>query len=154
MPNTEDFCRLSIAATGAFLHPLGDQTPIDCRYGELIRTVDLPGRCLKVVDQPLLVDYGSLKNPRAVIVWNVSGQGMQSRPTPEEAAAIAAKVLLVGITGPDGAAPTGWQELRPARIGEQQGGSTILWLAPGARVMLRPAGESPVTARVLVVPGE
>lgn len=154
MPNTENFCRLSIAATGAFLHPLGDQTPIDCRYGELIRTVDLPSRQLKVVDQVLAVDYGSLKNPRAVIVWNVSGQGLQSQPTPEEAAAIAAKVLLVGITGPDGATPTGWQDLRPAKIGEHQGGSTILWLAPGARVVLRPAGTLAVTARVLVVPGE
>jgi hypothetical protein len=150
-----DHCRLSIAATGAFFHPLGDQTPIDCRYGELIDSVDLPHKQILRVSGPVLVSYGALVNPRAVIVWNVSGEGLQVRPTPEEAAAIAAAVLHVGLTaGDDPPLPTAWQEIRPAQPGSGLPGATILWLAPKARVILRPANPgTTVTVRVLVIPG-
>lgn len=150
-----DHCRLSIAATGAFLHPLGDQTPIDCRYGESIDTVDLPHKQILCVSGPVLVSYGGLVNPRAVIVWNVSGEGLQVQPTPEEAAAIAATVLHVGLTaGDDPPLPAAWQEIRPAKPGSGLPGATILWLAPGASVMVRPANPgTTVTVRVLVIPG-
>jgi hypothetical protein len=148
-----DQSRLSINSTGAYWHPLGDQTPIDCRYGEMLDSVDLPHKILRVIEAEHIVDYGPLKNPRACIVWTVSGQGLQSKPTEEEAAAIAAQQLLVGLTGPGGERVTGWQLLRPAKPGEQLGGSAILWLAPGTRVVLRPMNAR-VSVRVLVLPGQ
>jgi hypothetical protein len=111
------------------------------------------------VSEETLVDFGRLVNPRAVIVWNVSGLGLQVQPTEAEAAAIAAKVLEVGLcslVGPDvWTSPAGWQSLRPARVGQDQGGSTVLWLASGTRVVLRPASAGvTVVTRVLVIPGE
>ena len=149
-----DTCRLSINANGAFWHPLGDQTPIDCRYGETINSCDLPHRQLAVIERETFVSYGSLKNPRAVVVWNVAGLGLQTQPTEEEAKAIAARMLFVGTTG-DETIPTGWQLLRPAIPGQDQGGSTTLWLAPGTRVVLRPAFTGArVPVRVLVIPGD
>lgn len=150
-------CYFSVNAQGAFNHPLGDQTPVDCRYGEFLDTVDLPHKHLLRVAMETVLGFGGLVNPRAVIVWNVSGQGLQIRPTDEEAAAIARQVLLVGLIGSDGpsASPGGWQSLRPAAAGDLQGGSTILWLAPGTRVVLRPAEvDTAVLARILVLPGQ
>lgn len=147
-------CRLSIAATGAFMHPLGDQTPIDCRYGELLDTVQLAYRQMLSVSAETPVDYGPLRNPRAVIVWNVSGQGLQVQPTPEEAAQIAAQVLEVGQATVDAGIPNGWQEIRPAVPGSGLGGSTILWLPKNTQVYVRPATTGVrVLARVLVIPG-
>ena len=156
MSNVQDACRLSIAATGAFNHPLGDQTPIDCRYSELIDTVQLPHRQIVRVTEPTVIDYGALQNPRAVIVWNVSGEGLQLQPSPDERAAIAAQVLEVALLGPDGMGwSLGWQSIRPAVPGHSRGGSTILWLARGTRVMLRPElPDTYVMARVLVLPGQ
>ena len=149
-----DTCRLSINANGAFWHPLGDQTPIDCRYGETINSCDLPHRQMAVVEGDTFVKYGGLNNPRAVIVWNVAGLGLQTQPTEEEVKAIAGRMLLVGVTG-DETLPTGWQLLRPAIPGQDQGGSTTLWLAPGTRVVLRPAFTGArVPVRVLVIPGD
>jgi hypothetical protein len=149
-------CRLSIAATGAFLHPLGDQTPIDCRYGEMLDTVQLPHKQMLSVISEMVLAFGGLTNPRAVIVWNMSGLGLQVQPTEEQAAAIAAKVLEVGLIGPNASpSPSGWQSIRPTRPGQDLGGSTILWLAPGTRVVLRPATAGVnVLARVLVIPGD
>jgi len=112
-----DQCRLSIAATGAFWHPLGDQTPIDCRYGETIDSVELPHRQLLRVSGDTPVNYGQLVNPRTVIVWNVSGLGLQVQPTEEEAAAIAAQVLLVGLT----ACSPGFSRSRPPEGGTTSG---------------------------------
>ena len=149
-----DTCRFSINANGAFWHPLGDQTPIDCRYGETIKSCDLPHRQLAVITDQTTVSYGSLKNPRAVVIWNVAGVNIQTQPTEQEAAGIAKCILLVGLAGADGT-PTGWQLLRPAVPGHDQGGSTTLWLAPGTRVVLRPANErTAVPVRVLVIPGD
>lgn len=152
----QDVCRLSIAATGAFAHPLGDQTPIDCRYGELIDSVALPYREIVRVAEEQIVDYGRLRNPRAVIVWNVSGEGLQCNPTETAAAAIAAQVLEVGLIGPDAwTTPAGWQSILPAGPGHSRGGSTILWLAAGTRVVLRPGTPGvAVTVRILVLPGQ
>lgn len=152
-----DRCRLSIAATGAFLHPLGQQTPIDCRYGEFLPTVDLAYSRILQIKAVTCIPYGDLVNPRCVIVWNVSGQGLQVRPTEEEAAAIAAQVLLVGLVEGDGDATSvqGWQWLKPADPGSDLAGNTILWLAPGTRVVVRPADPNTyVMARVLVLPGQ
>lgn len=150
-----DRCRLSVAATGAFLHPLGDQTPIDCRHSEWIDSIALPHRELLSVDTTTPVPYGSLVNPRAVVVWNLAGVGLQVQPTPEEAAAIAARVLEIGLTDQDLTAPTGWLQLPAALPGKPQGGSQLLWLAPGTRVVLRPAQAGvAVMARVLVLPGQ
>lgn len=158
-----DQCRLSIAATGAFMHPLGDQTPIDCRYGETIDSLDLPHRRFVRVSAEMLLDYGGLRNPRAVVLWNVAGEGLQVIPTDEEAAAIAAKVLEVGLLGTvepsaDLASEVrtlGWQSIRPACPGQGLSGNTILWLAPGARVVLRPATPGvDILAKVLVLPGQ
>lgn len=150
-----DVCRLSIAATGAFLHPLGDQTPIDCRYGEMIDTVDLPHRWVRLVNRETAVDFGALENPRAAIIWNVSGLGLQIQPTEEEAAKIAEQVLQVGLCGPiPGGTPEGWQSLRAARAGHDQGGSTILWLSPGTGVVVRPQNPgTSVLVRALIIPG-
>lgn len=149
-----DRCRLTIAATGGFFHPLGDQTPIDCRYGEFLETVELPHKKILCVTAETIVDYGGLKNPRAVLVWNMTGMGSQVQPTPEEAARIAASELLVGLTNEAGDPPAGWLRILPYRKGEPQGGSQILWLAPGTRVVLRPANPgSTVIARTLVIPG-
>lgn len=152
-----DLARLSVNASGAFYHPLGDQSTIDCRYGEVIDSIELPHRQLLQVQHPARVSYGSLINPRAVIVWNVSGVGLQTLPTEEEAAEIAARILLVGLC--DGKhsvdEPRGWQMLLPARVGHDQGGSCILWLPPSTHVVLRPQSiDHPVLARLLIIPGE
>lgn len=160
--HARDLCRFSVAATGAFLHPLGDQTPIDCRYGELIDTVQLPHREMLYLTKPTVVPFGALQNPRAVVVWNMSGCNQQTQPTTEEAAAIAAQVLYVAVVSadcprdptPDDCRQLGWLELRPAGTGKSQGGSQVLWLAPGAHVVLRPATEAAaVVVRALVIPG-
>lgn len=150
----ENTCRLSIAATGAFLHPLGEQVPIDCRHGETIPTVRLPHRALLFVTDETLIPYGDLKDPRAVIIWNMSGVGLQTQPDEREAAAIAAKVLEIGLTDDTGLSVTGWLAIPPARPGRSQGGSQILWLSPGTRVAVRAANsQAAVCARVLVIPG-
>lgn len=147
--------RISIAASGAFLHPLGDQTPIDCRYGELVDSEELPHRYHARVRDAELVEYGRLRNPRCVIVWNLAGQELLTVPTDEEAAQLQRQELLVGLVDADSPTlPTAWQLLRPAQIGSGLGGNTILWLAPGSRVVLRPRHEDAIVpVRILVLPG-
>jgi len=147
--------RLSIASTGAYLHPLGDQTPIDCRYGETITSEELPHRYYARVADSELVEYGRLVNPRCVIVWNMAGQELLTIPTDEEAAELARQELLVGLVdGDHPTIPTARQLIRPAKLGSGLPGNVILWLAPGARVLLLPryAGVI-VPTRILVLPG-
>ena len=148
--------RLSMHTGGAFLHPLGDQTPIDCRYGETIQTEELPHRYHARISDAELVDYGRLVNPRAVIVWNLAGQDLLTVPDPEAAAELARQELLVGLVHHDRPTlPAGaWQLLRPAEIGTGLGGNTTLWLAPEARVVLRCHVDGVVVpVRILVIPG-
>jgi hypothetical protein len=149
--------RLSLHTGGAFLHPLGDQTPIDCRYGETLQTEELPHRYHARVDMAQLVDFGRLVDPRAVIVWNLAGQRLLTMPSEEEKEHLAQQELLVGLVA-DAVGqinPLACQLLRPAEIGTGLGGNTILWLPPGARVVLAPrqAGCA-IPARVLVIPGD
>jgi len=148
--------RLSIASSGAYLHPLGDQTPIDCRYGETIDSEELPHRYYARVSDAELVEYGRLQNPRCVIIWNVAGQELLTIPTEEEAAELARQDLLVGLV--DGNSPTipaARQLIRPAKLGSGLPGNVILWLAPGAQVLLIPRYTGVVVpARILVLPGD
>lgn len=149
-----DRCRLTVAATGAFFHPLGDQTPIDCRYGEFLETADLPHKQLLCVTGDTLTSYGALQDPRAVVLWNMTGVNLQVQPGPEEAARIADAELLVGLTNEANDPPAGWLRVRSARVGEPQGGSQILWLDAGTRIIVRPANAgSTVIVRTLVIPG-
>ena len=145
-----DKCRLSLNSTGAFFHPLGDQTPIDCRYGEDLATSDLPDKVLAVIRERTLLDWGRVKRPRAVQIQNVSNQGVQSMPTDEELAVMRQRVLYVGFGDNSNAS----LELPPLLPGKTQfGGSQFLWLAPGAVIWLDvPAGAS-ATVRVQIFPG-
>jgi hypothetical protein len=148
--------RLSMHTGGAFLHPLGDQTPIDCRYGETIKTEELPHRYHARVSDAELVDFGRLVNPRCVVVWNLAGQDLLTMPDEETARSIASQDLLVGLVDVDHPTiPGACQLLRPASIGTGLGGNTILWLEPGARVLLKPRWSGvTVPVRILVTPGD
>ena len=148
--------RLSIAATGAYMHPLGDQTPIDCRYGEHIDSEELPHRYYARVSAAELVEYGRLVNPRCVVVWNMAGQDLLTFPDEEEAARLARQDLLVGLTDGDHLTiPAARQLIRPAKVGSGLAGNAILWLEPGARVILLPRHAGTVVpARILVLPGD
>ena len=144
-------CRLSVNTSGAFFHPLGDQTPIDCRYGEDLATVDLPDKMLLRVDSKILIPWGRIKRPRAVEIHNVSNQGVQVNPTEEELVTMQGKVLLVGFANSDYPSLS----LPPMIPGKTQfGGSQFLWLAPGSAVWLSvPEGVS-ATARIAIFPGD
>jgi len=148
-----DSCRLSLVVSGVFNHPLGDQTPIDLRYGEDIATVELPERKLLVITEPTVLTT-HLVNPRAVIVENLAGLGLQTLPTDEEAAAIAAKVLLLGVSEPDRSDASGGQPLllHPAKAGQSKAQGQFLWLAPGAVVSVRPALGVPIPIRAIWFP--
>jgi hypothetical protein len=145
-----DRCRLSVNTTGAFFHPLGDVTPIDCRYGEQLDTVDLPDKMLVLVTGKTPIPWGRVKHPRGVAITNVSNQGTQTVPTEEQLQAMAGKVLYVGF----GDASKHSLRLPPMRPGQDPlGGSQFLWLESGAEVWLDvPAGVT-VTARIQIFPG-
>lgn len=89
--------RLSLVLTGAYQHPLGDLTPIEQRTSEILDTVDLPHRQMLLVRQTMLIPHGPIVDPLCVVIWNVAGVGLQTLPTDEERAAIAAQVLQVGL---------------------------------------------------------
>ena len=144
-------CRLSLNSTGAFFHPLGDQTPIDCRYGEDIATVDLPDKRLLRIENKHHLDWGRIKSPRAVEIHNVSNQGIQVHPSEEELAVMALNVLYVGFgcsKGPSLMLPP----IIPSKT--QFGGSQFLWLSPGADVWLDVAQGTSATVRVTIFPGD
>jgi hypothetical protein len=145
-----DSCRLSVNSTGAFYHPLGDVTPIDCRYGEEIGSVDLPDKMLLLVTGKTPVPYGRLHSVRGIAISNLSNQGTQTQPTAEEAAAMAARILYVGFG--DNESPS--LELPPMIPGKRPlGGSQFLWLASGAQVWLSCPQGVKVTARIQLFPG-
>jgi hypothetical protein len=145
-----DLCRLSVNSTGAFFHPLGDQTTIDCRYGETIATAQLPDTQLLAVTGRTPLPMGRIHNARGVAIHNVSNQGTQTQPTAEEAAAMAGKILFVGFG--DASAPS--LELPPMIPGKTQlGGSQFLWLILGADVWLDTPSGVTVIARVQIFPG-
>lgn len=149
-----DQCRLTIAASGGYFHPFFEPLQIDGRYYEVINTPDIPHRQMLVVTDLVAVPFGSLVNPRALIVWNMTGVGLQSNPPPEERARIDASELDVGLTDDESRPPTAWLRIRPATVGWPHGGNQILYLAPGTRVMLRPVNPGHgVTAKILVIPG-
>jgi len=139
-----------VNTTGAFFHPIGDVTPIDCRYGEQLDTVDLPDKLLVRVTGKTPLSWGRVKHPRGVAVTNVSNQGTQTVPSPEEAAAMAARVLFVGFA--DATTPS--LRLPPMRPGvDPLGGSQFLWLATGAEVWLDVPDGVTVIARIQIFPG-
>lgn len=145
-----DNSRLSVVVSGAFLHPLGDQVPIDCRYSETLRSPRLPHKYLAYVDSPRLVDYGGLVDPRGVLITNLSGFGLQKYPDETELAKLMRCVLLVGPEGQECC------ELRPAVPGKTaQGTPQWFWLRAGVTLALRPLHDGvPVQARVIVFPGD
>jgi len=143
-------CRLSVNTTGAFFHPLGDVTPIDCRYGEMLATVDLPDKLLLAVTGKTPIPFGRVKSPRAVAITNVSNQGTQVHPTAEERATMAAKILFVGFAN----ATVPSLSLPPMVPGCQDfGGSQFLWLIPGVDVWLDVPDGVSATARIHIFPG-
>jgi hypothetical protein len=144
-------CRLSVNTSGAFFHPLGDQTSIDCRYGEDLATVDLPDKMLLCVREKIVIPWGRIKRPRGIEIHNVSNQGIQVQPTEEQLAEMVGKVLLIGFGDSDEPALS----LPPMIPGKTQfGGSQFLWLAPGASVWLSvPEGVSAL-ARIALFPGD
>lgn len=145
-----DDCRLSLNVTGAFLHPLGDQTPIDCRYGETLKTAELPDRQILYVEARTRLDFGRVKNPRAVVIHNVSNQGEQVQPSEEERVMMERRVLFVGFG--ENQAPS--IELPPSVPGGNQfGGGQFLWLARGASVWLDVTPGYGTVARVAIFPG-
>lgn len=143
-------CRLSVNLTGAFLHPLGDQTPIDCRYGETIETVQLSDHDLVLVTGRQWVGYGRVTSPRAVTITNVSNQGAQSMPPADELERMRQRVLLIGFgdnTEPSLALPP----MVPG--GSPFGCGQLLWLCRGATVWLDvPAGMT-AQAKIQAFPG-
>jgi len=148
-----EHCRFSTALRGAFLHPL-DQTPIDQCHSETIATERLPVKSMIPVDQPVVVGYGDLTNPTAVLVINVAGQGATQQPSEEEQQAHDAKVLQVGLTDNPDVLPNGWQRIPPAPLGKRHAGNLCLRPVPGHYVMLRPAiAGTLVPAKVTVIPG-
>lgn len=145
-----DKCRLSLNSTGAFFHPLGDVTPIDCRYGEDTATVGLPDKMLMVVRERTLLDWGRVKRPRAVAIHNVSNHGAQSMPTNEELAVMRQRIVYVGFGDNANAS----LELPPLLPGKTQfGGNQFLWLASGATVWLDVPAGAAATVRVQIFPG-
>lgn len=143
-------CRLSVNIQGAFMHPLGDQTPIDCRYGEDLATESLPDKALMLVKDKSIIDWGRVKRPRGLEIKNVSNQNTDTMPTEDELAIMQRRILYVGFGDSDVPA----LELPPVVPGRSQfGGCQFLWLAPGAVVWLSTATGVTTTARVQIFPG-
>ena len=147
--------QLALVTTGAFMHPIDQQTNIESRWSELIDSPALCHRACLHVDKPTVVPYGDLVNPLLVIIWNLAGVGQQTIPTAEERAAIEACVLRVGLCGPDDPPliPGAWQILPPPRVCSGHTPSCILRPEPGTRVLVTP--QTPGTAvpiRVLCIP--
>jgi hypothetical protein len=143
-------CRLSVNVSGAFMHPLGDQTPIDCRYGEDLATESLPDKALIVVREKTVVGWGRVKRPRGLEIKNVSNQTAQNMPEEGELEAMRKRVLYVGFGDSD----TPVLKLPPfVPGGAQFGGCQFLWLSPGAVVWLGTAPGAMTTARVQIFPG-
>jgi hypothetical protein len=143
-------CRLSVNVSGAFMHPLGDQTPIDCRYGEDLATEALPDKALIVVREKTVVGWGRVKHPRGLEIKNVSNQTTQKMPEEDELEAMRRSILYVGFGDSD----TPVLELPPfVPGGTQFGGAQFLWLAPGAVVWLSTTPGALTTARVQIFPG-
>lgn len=150
-----DQSQLALILSGAFFHPLGDQQPIEARTCELINSPDLCHRQLLYVREPTVVPYGGLVNPLLILIWNLAGVGQQTIPTEEEQAAIAARVLRVGLCGPEDPATLqgSAQLLQPPPVCSGYSPACVLRPEPGARVIVAPRspGEA-VPIRVLVIP--
>lgn len=136
--------QLALVTTGAFMSPLGEQWPIESRWCDLIETEHFAHREMLFVEEETEIPFGPLSDPTAVIVWNLSGVGAQKQPTPEEAAANAAKVVEVESR----------QLLLPPAIGSGYSPACVIRPVPGSRVVLRPQNGSRVPCRVLVIPSK
>lgn len=153
-----EHCRLSLVLTGAYLHPLGDQTPIESRTSELLDTVDLCHRQLLVINGTQLIPYGAIHDPLYVILWNVAGVGIQTQPTEDERARLAGQVLQVGLC-PDSQPPLipgAWQDLPPPAVASGQSPCVILRPSRGSRVIVQPAPHAGVSIpiRTLIIPSK
>jgi len=134
--------QLALILSGAFMSPYGEQIPIESRWCDLIDTELLAHRQMLPVDQETIVPYGSLRDPAAVVIWNLAGVGAQKQPTETEAAANAAKVVEVESK----------QLLLPPPIGSGYSPACLIRPVPGEPIVLRPRNGSRVPLRVLVIP--
>lgn len=159
--------RLSLVLTGAYQHPLGDLTPIEARTSEILDTVDLPHRQMLLVRQTMLIPHGPIVDPLCVVIWNVAGVGLQTLPTDEERAAIAAQVLQVGLCPEPGepgepggvspgVIPAAWQDLPPPPPCSGHSPCCVLRPSRGSRVIVLPAphAKQPIPVRILVIPSK
>lgn len=146
--------RLTVVNNGAFQHAWGDTYPVEQRYQELIDTEQLPETFYLKIKQFTILE-SRLTHPRAVIVWNVSGQHLRVQPTATEADALSKQILQVGLRSEwSDAKPDGWQILYPCRAGDQLYPSTLLWLGPETRVCLQPQyASNPLQVKVMAIPG-
>jgi hypothetical protein len=146
----DEQCRLSVNTSGCFYHPFGDQTTIDCRYGELLATFDLPNKQILYVTERHVIDWGKIKRPRGIEIHNASNLGTQSQPTDEERERMQGRILFVGFNDDTQPAIT----LPPYVPGVNQfGGSQFLWLADGVRCWLDVPAGAKTSAKVIVYPG-
>lgn len=146
--------QLALILGGAFMQPFGDQQPIESRWCELIDSELLAHRQMLYVDRELIVPYGGLVNPVAVILWNVAGVGEQKIPTAEQADHHARKVVRVGLLAESTPpiACSGYQSLPPPPIGSGYSPACVLRPEPGMRVLVAPRHELAVPCRVMVIP--
>lgn len=150
-----DKSQLALVLSGAYMHPLADQQNIESRNCELIDSVELAHRQLLYVEKQTVLSYGGLRDPLLVIVWNLAGVGQQTIPTEEERKAIEAKVLRVGLCGPDDppAMPAQCQLVRPPKVCSGYSPACVLRPEPEARVIVAPQSDcGAVPIRFLVIP--
>ena len=144
-------CQIILNLNGAFMHPLTDQPrTLDFRYVEEVATIESPIERFLDVSAVQDVDFGGIKNPRAVIVHNITGSRLQTFPSDEEKAILERSVLRYGLGGGrrDG-------RLLPALPGARPGGTVALWIGPGASVQIAPETEGlTVSVRLLILPGQ
>lgn len=134
--------QFALVTTGAFMHFLGDQQPIESRCCELIETPMLAHRQMLYVDRETVIPYGDLVDPTAVVIWNLAGVGAQKIPTDKEAAANAAKVIEVESK----------QLLLPPPIASGYSPTCIIRPVPGQPITIRPAPGTRIPIRVFVIP--
>ncbi len=143
-------CQIILNLNGAFMHPLTNQPrQLDFRYVEEVATLESPVERFLEVLAPQDVDFSGIKNPRLVILQNLTGTRLTTFPSEEEKAILERSVLRYGLGGGrrDGL-------LLPAVPGVRPGGAAAMWIGPGASVQIAPETDGlAVSVRLLILPG-